>query len=157
MSDARWIEVRADVAAAVRHFRSATALWQAGGFEDEGLDAYRAEMALMHALQSAHTSLESCLVRILAILGEERPVGFDWHADIIRRVSIPIAGKRPAIFGAAIAAAANETRKFRHRATHNYDSFEIQHVSSTIAAAQTLADKLLAEVEGFIRAVDPAP
>jgi hypothetical protein len=44
-------------------------------------------MALMHALQSAHTSLESGLLRVLEMLGEERPVGEDWHAALIRRIA----------------------------------------------------------------------
>lgn len=93
MSDARWIEVDADMEAAIRHFEQAVALWRAGGFDAAGLDGYRSEMALMHALQSAHTSLEGGLVRILEILGEERPVGQNWHADLIKRVAKAVEGR----------------------------------------------------------------
>jgi len=141
--------------AAARHFDLAVALWRAGGFDGEGLDSYRAEMALMHAVQSAHTSLEGGLIRILLILGEERPSGSHWRADIIKRVAMPIQGERPAIFGAEVAAAANETRKFRHRATHNYDSFEIQNASSTILAAEILAKRILLEIAAFRAVIDP--
>lgn len=49
------------------------ALSEAGGFDGAELDRYRAEMALMHAMQSAHTAAEAALVRILRILDEERP------------------------------------------------------------------------------------
>ena len=41
MSDARWIEVEADMAAAALHFGNAVALWRAGGFDVKGLDGYR--------------------------------------------------------------------------------------------------------------------
>ncbi len=96
MSDARWFEVDEDVAAAVKHFGMSADLFAAGGFDGDGIGAYRAQMALMHAMQSGHTSLESALVRILDLLGEEAPSGKDWHADLIKRVSRGIAG-RPAI------------------------------------------------------------
>ena len=155
MSDARWFEVDADIAAAIGHFEKSVALYDKGGFDDPGINGYQAEMALMHALQSAHTSLEAGLVRIMEILGEERPVGEAWHSDLIRRAGAALPGRRPPIFGTAIARAANETRRFHHRATHNYDSFEVQETSGTIEAAKTLAQGLAAEVAAFKAAIDP--
>jgi hypothetical protein len=65
LSDERWFEVDADIESAIRHFRRSLELHEAGGFDDPGLDGYRAEMALMHAVQSGHSSLESALIRIL--------------------------------------------------------------------------------------------
>ena len=83
MTDARWFEVDEDIAAAIQHFAMSADLFAAGDFDGDGIDAYRARMALMHAMQSGHTSLESALVRILDLLGEEAPSGRDWHADLI--------------------------------------------------------------------------
>jgi hypothetical protein len=83
VTDARRFEIDADFEAAIRHFRLAVSLYQRGGFDAPGLDGYQAEMALMHKLQSAHTSLEGGLLRILSMLGEERPAGENWHADVI--------------------------------------------------------------------------
>ena len=111
MSDARWFEVDADILSAIRHFQNSIELFEAGGFDEAGLAGYRAEMALMHALQSAHASLEAGLLRVLAMLAEERPVGDNWHADLIKRAAAPIPGRRPAILGPRLAEAANETRK----------------------------------------------
>jgi len=54
MSDARWFEVDSDIEAAVRHFGQSVELYRKGGFDAPGLDGYQAEMALMHALQSAN-------------------------------------------------------------------------------------------------------
>ena len=155
MSDARWFEVEADIDAAIRHFRQSVELYRKGGFDAPGLDGYQAEMALMHALQSAHTSLERGFLRILEMLGEERPVGENWHADLISRVAAALPGRRPAIITTQIAEAATETRRFRHRATHNYDSFRVGEVSRTIEAAAALAGGLEADILAFRNIIDP--
>ena len=155
MSDARWFEVQVDVEAAIRHFRQSVELYRKGGFDAPGLDGYQAEMALMHALQSAHTSLEAGFLRILEMLGEERPVGENWHADLISRVAAALPGRRPPIVSTQIAEAATETRRFRHRATHNYDSFRVGEVSRTIEAAATLASGLEADILAFRNIIDP--
>jgi len=65
MTDARWIEIEKDLENAIGYFEKSIALFEMGGFEETGLSGYQAEMALMHAVQSAHTSLESGLLRIL--------------------------------------------------------------------------------------------
>ena len=155
MSDARWFEVDSDIDAAVRHFRQSVELFRKGGFDAPGLAGYQAEMALMHALQSAHTSLEGGLLRILEMLGEERPVGENWHADLITRVAAVLPGRRPAIIGTLIAEAATETRRFRHRATHNYDSFRVYEATRTIEAAEILANGLKAAIFAFRYVIDP--
>lgn len=63
MSDARWADVEADIASAIRHFGNAVELYREGGFEGDDLSSYRASMALMHAMQSGHTSAEAGLMR----------------------------------------------------------------------------------------------
>ena len=65
MTDARWSEVEGDLANACRHFDFAARPFEAGGFEDAGLDGYRARMGFQHAMRAAHTSVEGALVRIL--------------------------------------------------------------------------------------------
>ena len=63
MSDARWIEILDDVAWSVEHFSRAVEIDRAGGFEGDHLEAYKARMALMQAMQAGHTSLEAALER----------------------------------------------------------------------------------------------
>jgi len=168
MTDARWVEVEDDVRSACRHFRMAARLYDAGGFgdpdvededlEEEDLDAYRARMALQHAMQSAHTSLEGGLKRILEILGEELPSGPQSHADLVRRVSRPLALaglERDAILTPEIERDVNETRRFRHRAMHDYDNFEPDRASPSIDAARRLQADLLPCIETFRNSVDP--
>jgi len=158
MTDARWIEVDDDGDSACRHFASAVQLFEEGGFERAGLAGYSAKMALLHAMQSAHSSLEGALKRILEILGEEAPTGENSHADIIKRVSRPleIPGRlRPAVLPLEIARDADESRRFRHRATHDYDNFDPVLAISSIDAARLLAVGLKPSIAVFRKRIDP--
>ena len=154
MSDARWQDVNADVAATVRHFSLAVQLYEAGGFDAPGLDGYRAGMAFLHAMQSGHTSLEAALVRILELLGEEPPSGRSWHADLIRRASRP-SQARGAILDPALSAAADETRQFRNVATRSYDSFVPARAVFAVEAARRISAELKGAVAAFRRNIDP--
>jgi hypothetical protein len=91
MTDARWIEVDDDIAAACLHFGNAARLYDEGGLGAPDLSGYRARMALLYAMQSGHTSLEAALKRILDILGEEPPAGDQSHSQLVRRASREIA------------------------------------------------------------------
>ena len=157
MSDARWIEVFADCEDAVTHFSNGVRLYEAGGFEGDSLDAYRARMAFMHALQAGHTSRESALLRILDILNEERPGGEQWHRDLILRASIETMGRdaRPAILSPELSARADETRRFRNLAMRNYGSFDATKAAPTVAAARELAKGLTQAITRFRDIVDP--
>lgn len=166
MTDARWTEVEDDIRSACRHFTMAVRLHEAGGFGETGdedlqgddLSAYRARMALQHAMQAAHNSLETGLKRILELLGEEVPSGAQSHADLVRRVARPLnlpGLTRPAILTPELERDVNETRRFRHRVMHDYDSFEPSCVGPSIAAASRLRVDLLPCIEAFRNTIDP--
>lgn len=89
MSDARWIEVEDDIESACRHFGNPAMLYDQGGFDVADLSGYKSRMALLHAMQAGHTSLEAALKRVLEILGEESPAGDYSHADLIKRAARP--------------------------------------------------------------------
>lgn len=157
MSDARWIEVLSDSEDAVTHLSNGVRLYKAGGFDGLGLDACRARMAFMHALQAGHTSLEFALLRFLDILNEERPGGEQWHRDLILRASIETRGRdaRPVILPPELSAKADETRRFRNLAMRNYGSFDATKAAPTVAAARELAEGLTQAITGFRDIVDP--
>ena len=157
MSDARWLDVGDDVAAASGHFANAVELHARGGFDAPNLDGYRNGMALMHALQSAHTSAEMALQRILLILGEARPDGEDWHQKLIERAAKQTTGSnaRPAILSPDVASDLDETRRFRNRATRSYGGFDASRVGPTIEAAGRLATAFADDMERFRLLIEP--
>lgn len=158
MTDARWIEVDEDLGSASFHFHNAACLADEGGFDEVGLAGYRAQMAFLHAMQSAHTSLEVALKRILEILGEEAPVGGQSHIDLIRRVSKAVTTPghvRPAILTPEIARDVDESRRFRHRATHDYDNFDPSRSVPSLEAARRLAVNLKPCILAFQNEIDP--
>lgn len=154
MSDDRWFEVAADAASAARHFGAAVRLYRAGGFDAPDLDGYRAAMAFQHAMQSGHTSLEAALLRVLDLLGEARPSGRDWHADLIRRASATLPTRGP-LLDAEEASAADRTRRFRHVAMRAYDGFEPEEAVRAVEAAERLAARLPAWVPRLRAVLDP--
>lgn len=156
MSDSRWIDIEDDAASAAEHFRLAVALDEAGGFDVAGLEGYRARMAFMHSVQSAHTSLEATLLRILDLLNEERPSGDRWHQNLIRRVCREVTGAkaRPAILSEELCGAIDETRRFRNLAVRNYERFRADQAAATVAAARIIVERFAAELAHFRRIID---
>ena len=158
MNDARWLDIEADIVAAKEHFTNACALYNAGGFDGAGLDGYRARMALMHAMQSAHTSAEAGLLRLLRLLGEEPPQGEDWHYRLIERLRRIATGsyQRPAVLPDAVANDLHETRSFRHRVSHGYGDFDVRRAWPSLEAADRLSRSLPEAIEQFRHTIDPA-
>jgi len=157
VDDSRWGAVNREIEDACRHFGNAAAIFDNGNFNQDGLSGYIREMALMHAMQSGHTSLEEALLRILRLLAEERPTGDRWPEDLIRRVSCALPGPRarPAILSPEAAADAGETCRFRNWATHGYNSFIVSKAVPAIEAARRLPGTLPRDVERFQREIDP--
>jgi hypothetical protein len=89
MSDLRWKEIEADVASAVRHFVTAEQYYGEPDLREDTYEGHKTRMAFMHSMQAGHTSLETALIRILALVDEPRPTGEFWHTDLIRRAGVP--------------------------------------------------------------------
>ncbi len=155
MSGERWIEVDRDIAAACRHFAAAVAIHSEDDLMAEGMAGYKTQMSLMHAMQAGHTSLENALLRVLDLIGEEPPQDRTWHADLIRRVGMEVPG-RPAVLPPEIAAAADETRRFRNVAVRAYDDFVEDRARPAVAAAAVLAERLGPTIAAFRRIIDAA-
>jgi hypothetical protein len=143
------MDIEADIDAAALHFSSALKLIDDGALEASGFDGYTRRMAFLHAMQSGHTSAETALRRVLLSLGEALPEGADWHAVLIRRCSQAIDGERTAILSQRLADALQETRGFRHVATHVYG--DIRPASARLAAdsARVVNALLRAELSDF--------
>jgi hypothetical protein len=154
VSDARWVEIDRAVASAIRNFHQGVEFARHPDFTAGDLIGSALQMGCMHAIMSGHTSLENVLLRILDLLQEARPSGESWHADLIGRAGRAVAA-RPPILPPELAAAADETRKFRDRAMRSYDTFEPVRAGPAIAAAELLAVALPQAIAQFRGVIDP--
>ena len=151
MTDARWSEIEDAVASAVRHFAGAVSIYPKLTTAE---DRYIVEMAFLHAMLAGQTSLEAALFRILDLFEEEAPTGARWHADLIARASRRL-GERPPILTGSVAAAAEETRRFRSIASHAYDNFDEARAAKAVESAASLAAALPSEIVRFRLVADP--
>ena len=118
------------------------------------MEGYVRRMAFMHAMLAGPTSLETALLRILEIQGEETPGGSQWHADLIRRAG-RATENRPVILPAQLVNAADRTRKFRHVATRAYDTFDPDDAEPAVRAAEKVAAGLAGAIAAYRQAIDP--
>jgi len=147
----RWDDVLDSARTAAEHFRAAGEIFDEGGLEASDVDGYRARMAFYHAMQSAHTALESALKRTLAALGERLPSGAEWHKALLRRATEPLGpGARP-ILDPELAAAVAETLGFRHFASHSFDTpFLDYKARPAVEAGRVIAERFESELAAFV-------
>ena len=154
MSDPRWLRIEDEFEDACDYFRGAVRIFEKGILHGKDEAAWEARMAFMHAMQSGHTSLESGLERILALLDEEHPGGPNWHADLLLQVARPVNERGP-ILPREVYAQADETRRFRNIAVRNYGSFRSEEATRVVAAAKVLIDSLNGCLRDFRAQIDP--
>jgi len=82
---------------------------------DSGLEA------CAHYLSRLYNVIEQMGVRVARAFENRLEDDRGWHAELIRRLSIPISGVRPALFAEDIRQPLRELRAFRHVFTHAYD------------------------------------
>ncbi len=151
----RWRDVSDDLASSKRHFGEAVALFRRNIGKMTLAESYLEVMAFQHAMQAGYTSFESALRRLLALLDEAMPQGPDWHAVLLRRVSEPLEGLRPAILSASLTDPADELLRFRHVAIHSYDRFSERKAAIAVEAAETFLALIDADIAAFRAAIDP--
>jgi hypothetical protein len=153
VSDTDWIEIDRAVASAVGNFQRGVEFSRHSDFRTDNVIGSALRMGFMHAIQAGHTSLENALLRILDLIDETRPRGDAWHADLIARAGQELA-HRPAILPPGLATSADETRRFRNRATRAYDNFDPDRIAPTIGAAEDLTRQLTAAIADFRQVID---
>ena len=145
----RWGDILEAARSAGYHFRAAERVFHRGGLEGAGDEGYERRMAFYHAMQTGHTALESALKRVLAVLGARPPAGSEWHQELIQQAARPQRRRGP-VLSPELVAAADETRSFRHFASHAYDQpFDRDTARPALEAAQLIADRLEGELQDF--------
>ena len=154
VSDARWLEIEAAVAASVKHFTGAVFIFRRLLAPQTPDEQYVVEMAFTHAMQAGQTFMEAALLRILDLCGEEAPTGGRWHADLIARAGSAV-GNRPVILDEVVRRAADMTRRFRGAAAHAYDAFDHAQAAGAVESATLLLSLLPAAIARFRKTFDP--
>lgn len=74
-----------------------------------------------HHLARLYNILEQMATRVAKVF--ENSIGDEkrWHSELIRRLSLEIAGVRPALWPESVLPPLHELRAFRHVFTHAYD------------------------------------
>jgi hypothetical protein len=154
VSKERWLDIEADFASARQHLSEAVAAYRGGKIA--GPEDYWNTMAFQHAMYAGYTSFEAGLERILQMLGEDLPVGRDWHRKLLERAASELPRDRPAILGPQLAEAAVELLRFRHVAMHSYDRFKPARAEPSVAAAETFLSLVDSDLQRFRSAIDPS-
>ena len=145
----RWGDILDAARSAATHFRAAERMFLQGGLEETGDIGYDRRMAFYHAMQSAHTALESALKRMLMAVGRTPPSGPEWHKNLIGETARLLASGGP-VLSKELVRAADETRRFRHFASHAYDEpFKADEARPAVEAARIVADRIESELAAF--------
>lgn len=158
MSDSRWSDVEADVEQALMHFGMAIEIFEAGGFDDPGVEGYKSTSAFKQGMDAGYTAVERAIEGILSILGEELPTGRDFHRILLDRVTRPLIGDhaRPAIFDEDLRQKLLEAVRMRHRVRHSsYDEFIPHKAEPSVDAARTIRARLRDAIAEFKKKIDP--
>ena len=151
----RWSDILGEIESAKRHFGSATRIIGRAPTDLTTEQGYDSAMAFQHAMLAGYTSFENAVRRILTLLGEELPVGPDWHAALLRRIGQPLPERRPALFSTSLIKAVFDLMRFRHVALHAYDGFDFERAVPTMKSAETFLARIDAEIAAFRAAIDP--
>lgn len=112
----------------------------------EGTDA--ALEGCAHHLARLYNVIEQMGTRVARAFENQIQDDKGWHAELIRRLSIPIPGVRPALFAETLRQPLRELRAFRHVFTHAYD---LQLDREKLALLLKYADQVTSELEGLAR------
>jgi hypothetical protein len=71
--------------------------------------------AIASGIEKVYTGIEKALDRIVRALDGHTPDGPDWHAHLLRRLSVDLPGRRPAVLSPETYRSLDDLRAFRHR------------------------------------------
>jgi len=88
-------------------------------FGDTEPDEFRVQGVGL-VLHDFYNAAENMFKRIASELGEGVPQGGEWHAILLRNMTVRIPTLRPPVIRAETASLLDEFRRFRHRVRHAY-------------------------------------
>lgn len=147
--DPRWTPIQRLRDAALDDLGLAISLWDGHSAEGPVRGRRIEEKAIQKCLQDAYASIEQAMLRMLAYAGDPKPVGGNWHEDLLVMATNASRG-RPA-FGRHLHAELDELRRFRHVAVHGYIGFKLMRAAPAVDAGRRLLAELPAAFDAFGR------
>src|SRR5438128_6066086 len=107
-----------------------------------------------HHLARLYNAIEQMGTRLARAFENQNEDDRSWHAELIRRLTIPIQGVRPAFFTEDLRQPLRELRAFRHVFTHAYDlQLDPEKLALLVKYAGQVAPKLEALCQSFVQQV----
>jgi hypothetical protein len=114
--------IRQDVADLDRVVERVERAVKALGQQAEEHDLFLDSAALN--LHDFYTGLERVFTLVASGIDQSVPSGTDWHRELLRQMTVAVAGIRPAVISAELAGDVDEFLRFRHVVRHIY-SFDL--------------------------------
>lgn len=106
-----------------------------------------------HHLSRLYNIVEQMALRVARAFENHLEDDGGWHAELFRRMSIPITGVRPALFPAELRHPLRELRGFRHLFTHAYDlELDRDRIALLVRDAGLIAPRLAPACDAFCSA-----
>jgi hypothetical protein len=113
--------------------------------------------AVASGIEKAYGGVERALARIARDVDRHVPGGPAWHADLLRRLSVELPGRRPAVISRAVYQGLDELRGFRHRERNSYvRDLDPRRVIEIAGGVLPTLDALSREVDALEGVLDPA-
>src|SRR5690242_16314513 len=145
-----------DIQAEARLMQSANARYAAvAAAPVDDIDRWIYLTALSAGVEKTYTGVEKMLVRIANEIDRHVPDGHDGHIALLRRMTVAVPGRRPAIISEATLSLLNQLRGFRHRVRNSY--FEGLDPARVVENAELLPvaiDALVEDIAVFQKSFD---
>jgi hypothetical protein len=103
-------------------------------------------------LHAFYNGVENILRRVALELGEGLPGGDDWHARLLRNMTLDIPGLRPPLIGTETRNALEELLRFRHVVRHAYGhDLDWIRVEDLLNRSSNAYDLFVADTMQFVR------
>lgn len=106
-------------------------------------------------LHDCYSGLERIFEQIASTVDQSVPTTRDWHRDLIRQMTVGVAGVRPPVISSDTAPALDEYRRFRH-VVRNVYAFELdpERIAELVTDLKPAVERVRGELEAFAAFLD---
>lgn len=111
--------------------------------------------AMATFLHNFYSGIENVMKRIASALDDNIPSGTSWHADLLNRMSIEIAGIRKNVFSEDTVNELIDYLSFRHMFVHSY-GFELKwsKMQLLVESIRNVFAKVRQDIDNFLNYLD---